>query len=272
MARVARSYLFVPGDRGERIAKACDSGADAVIVDLEDAVAPEKRTAARDAVRAVLGAAPSAAVPLVLRVNAVGTEWFEDDARLAAHPAVAAIMLPKVEDASSIQTARQLGGGKPVIALVETAVGMARVEVIAATPGVVRLAFGSIDFQLDLDIEDDDEALRAFRSRLVLASRVAGLQPPIDGVTLAMDEPGRIEADARRARAFGFGGKLCIHPKQVALVNAAFNPSAEQLVWARRVVEAAAAARGAAVAVDGKMVDAPVLARARRVLSAQASE
>ncbi|MEO8807884.1 MAG: CoA ester lyase [Burkholderiaceae bacterium] len=271
MTRVARSYLFVPGDRGERIAKACASGTDAVIVDFEDAVAPENKLAARNAVRSLLGAALNAPVPLVLRINAVGTVWFEDDARLAAHPAVAAIMLPKAEDAASIQAARQLGGGKPVIALVETAVGMAQVEVIAATPGVVRLAFGSIDFQLDLDIEDDDEALQAFRSRLVLASRVAGLQAPVDGVTLAIDDPARIEADARRARAFGFGGKLCIHPKQVALTNAAFGPSAEQLVWARRVIDAAAAAQGAAVAVDGRMVDAPVLARARRVLSAQAA-
>lgn len=271
MTRVARSYLFVPGDRAERIAKACASGADAVIVDLEDAVAPEHKAAARDAVRAVLGAALNAAVPLVLRVNAVGTAWFEDDARLAAHPGVAAIMLPKAEGAASIQAARHRGAGKPVIALVETAVGMAQVEAIAATPGVLRLAFGSIDFQLDLDIDDDDEALRAFRSRLVLASRVAGLQAPVDGVTVAIDDSARVEADARRARAFGFGGKLCIHPKQVALVNAAFSPSAEQIAWARRVIEAAASAQGAAVAVDGKMVDAPVLARAQRVLSAQAA-
>lgn len=262
MTAPPRSYLFVPGDRAERFARARASGADAVVVDLEDAVAPASKGAARDAVAAAL----DAAAPVVLRVNGADTGWFADDARLAAHPGVAAVMLPKAAAADAVAALRSASGGKPVVALVESAAGMANLAALAATPGVARLAFGSIDFQLDLDITDDDLALLAFRSRLVLASRVAGLPAPVDGVTTALDDAARIEAEARRARSLGFGGKLCIHPKQVAIVNDAFSPSPAELGWAQRVVDAAAASGGAAVAVDGRMVDAPVLARARRLL------
>jgi citrate lyase subunit beta/citryl-CoA lyase len=257
-----RSYLFVPGDRPERIAKARASGADAVVVDLEDAVAPANKAAARAAVAGALDAAQ----PVVLRINGADTGWFDDDAKLAAHPGVSAVMLPKAGAVEAVAALRAVAG-RPVIALVETAAGMAALPALAAS-GIARLAFGSIDFQLDLDIADDDAALLPFRMHLVLASRVAGLPPPVDGVTTALDDAARIDADARRARSLGFGGKLCIHPKQVAIVNAAFSPTAAELQWAQCVVAAAAAADGAAVAVDGKMVDAPVLARARRLLAA----
>jgi len=265
MTALPRSYLFVPGDRPERIAKAHASGADAVIVDLEDAVAPANKIAARDAVAGAL----DAAAPVVLRINGSDTAWFDDDARLAAHPGVAAVMLPKAATAEPVAALRSASGGKPVLALVESAAGMANLAGLAAAEGVSRLVFGSIDFQLDLDIADDDLALLAFRSQLVLASRLANLPAPVDGVTTAIDEAVPLETEARRARSLGFGAKLCIHPKQVAIVNAAFSPSADELGWAQRVVDAAAAAGGAAVAVDGKMVDAPVLARARRLLAAR---
>ncbi|WP_022981568.1 CoA ester lyase [Ideonella sp. B508-1] len=261
-----RSYLFVPGDRPERFAKAEASGADAVIADLEDAVSPAAKSAARNAVHAAL-----AGRRVVLRVNGRDTPWFDDDARLAAHPGVAAVMLPKTAQADDVAALRARCGDKPVLALVETARGMACLAAIAAAPGVDRLVFGSVDFQLDMDIEDDDEALRTWRAHLVLASRVAGLAAPVDGVTVSLDDAARIAADARRARAFGFGGKLCIHPRQVALVNAAFTPPPERLDWARRVVAASEAAGGAAVAVDGKMIDAPVLASALRLLRAGAA-
>lgn len=259
-----RSYLFVPGDRPERIAKARASGADAVIIDLEDAVAPAGKVAARDAVAGALDALQ----PVVLRINGADTAWFADDARMAAHPGVGAVMLPKAVLADTIAALRATCGAKPVLALVETAAGMANLAALAHAEGVSRLVFGSVDFQLDTDIADDDLALLPFRMQLVLASRVAGLPSPVDGVTTAFDDEARIAAEARRARSLGFGAKLCIHPRQVALTNAAFSASAEQLAWARRVVDAAGAAGGAAVAVDGKMVDAPVLARARRLLAA----
>lgn len=257
-----RSYLFVPGDRPERIAKAQASGADAVIVDLEDAVAPGNKTAAREAAAGALDAAQ----PVVLRINGADTVWFDDDVRLLADPGIAAVMLPKAT-AAAVAALRAAGGGKPVLALVETAAGMADLAALAAA-GVARLVFGSIDLQLDLDIGDDDLALLPFRMQLVLAARAAGLPPPVDGVTTAFDDAPRIEAEARRARQLGFGAKLCVHPRQVPIVNDAFSPGAAELAWAQRVVDAAAAAGGAAVAVDGRMVDAPVLARAHRLLAA----
>jgi citrate lyase subunit beta/citryl-CoA lyase len=259
-----RSFLFVPGDRPDRFAKAIASGADAVIVDLEDAVAPASKVAARDGLAGHL--ATQAGV--VLRINGRDTPWFDDDARAAAHPAIVAVMCPKTGSADDIAALRSRCGDKPVLALVETASGMAGIHAIAAAPGVARLVFGSIDFQLDLDIEDDDEALRPFRAQLVLAARVAGLPAPVDGVTADIADANALARDSRRARASGFGGKLCIHPTQVAAVNAAFTPSAEQLAWARRVVAASQASQGAAVAVDGKMVDAPVFSRACRLLAA----
>jgi len=259
-----RSLLFVPGDRPERFAKALASGADAVIVDLEDAVAPAAKVAARDALAAHLVVRAG----VVLRINGRDTPWFDDDARAAAHPAIVAVMCPKTSSADDIAALRSRCGDKPVLALIETARGLAGIGGIAAAPGVARLVFGSIDFQLDMDIEDDGDALQPFRAQLVLASRVAGLSAPVDGVTTATDDAATLARDSRRARASGFGGKLCIHPRQVAAVNAAFTPSPEQLAWALRVVAAAQASAGAAVAVDGKMVDAPVFARASRLLAA----
>jgi citrate lyase subunit beta / citryl-CoA lyase len=262
-AAAARSLLFVPGDRPERFVKALASGAHAVIVDLEDAVAPASKSAARDQLADRL--APASGV--VLRINGRDTPWFDDDLRAALHPAVVAVMCPKTASADDIAAVRSHAANKPVLALIETAAGMAGVGAIAAAAGVARLVFGSIDFQLDLDIEDDDEALRPFRAQLVLASRVAGLPAPVDGVTTVIADAAALAQDARRARSFGFGGKLCIHPAQVAAVNAAFAPSPEQLDWARRVVAATQASEGGAVAVDGRMVDVPVFARACRLLA-----
>lgn len=259
-----RSLLFVPGDRPERFAKALASGADAVIVDLEDAVAPASKVAARDALTGHLVGHSG----VVLRINGRDTPWFDDDARAGAHPAIVGVMCPKTSGADDIAALRSRCGDKPVLALVETALGLAGVGGIAAAPGVARLVFGSIDFQLDMDIEDDDDVLRPFRAQIVLASRVAGLPAPVDGVTAAIADADALGRDSRRARASGFGGKLCIHPAQVATVNAAFTPSAEQLAWARRVVAASRASQGGAVAVDGRMVDAPVFARACRLLAA----
>jgi citrate lyase subunit beta/citryl-CoA lyase len=132
---------------------------------------------------------------------------------------------------------------------------------------VRRLLFGSIDFQLDLGMAAEEEELLYFRSEIVLDSRLAGIQPPVDGVTTDINSPERVRADTLRARRLGFGGKMCIHPKQVPVVNECFTPSAEEEAWARRVVEASAAARGAATSVDGKMVDRPVLARAEVILA-----
>lgn len=267
MSRVSMSgcsYLFVPADRPERFAKALASGAGAVIVDLEDAVAPAAKATARSALAAWL--AGPAAAPVVLRINAAGTAWFADDLQLARHPMVAAVVVPKAEDAALLAPVAALA--RPLLPLVESAAGFDALHEIAAVPGVQRLLFGSIDFQADLGIEGDDDALLFFRSQLVLASRLAGLAAPVDGVTTAVDDEAAVTHDTLRARRLGFGAKLCIHPRQVAVVNRGFRPSPAEVDWAHRVLDAAGAeGAGGVVTVDGKMVDAPVLLRARALLA-----
>jgi citrate lyase subunit beta/citryl-CoA lyase len=259
---MTRSYLFVPGDRPERFDKACAAGAGQVILDLEDAVAPAAKARARDAIAAWLRADR----PVALRINAAGTPWFDGDLALAAHPGVAAVMLPKAEEAGTLARVAAVAPQAALLPLVETALGIAAVDAIARAPRVQRLVFGSIDFQLDLGIDGDGDELLYFRSRLVLASRLAELAPPVDGVCTAIDDTEALRAATLRARRLGFGAKLCIHPRQVGVVEAAFAPAAEEIAWARRVVEAAAHADGAAAAVDGRMVDRPVLLRAQRLL------
>jgi citrate lyase subunit beta/citryl-CoA lyase len=260
-----RSYLFVPGSRPERFAKAQAAGAHAVIVDLEDAVPPAEKAAARAAIAAAL----PLATPVLVRINAGGTPWFDDDLALCRHAGVAGIVVPKAEDAGVVARVRAVGGERvAILPLIESALGLWNAPAIAREPGVARLLFGSIDFQLDLGLTDDE--LVAYRAQLVLVARVAGLPAPVDGVTTALDDADALNRDCERARRLGFGGKLCIHPKQVALVNAAFRPTASEIAWAERVVAAEAAAQGAAVAVDGRMVDRPVLLKARAILAAAA--
>jgi citrate lyase subunit beta/citryl-CoA lyase len=268
--RVSRSFLFVPGNRPERYAKACATGADEVIIDLEDAV-PESE---KDAARAALATWVSAERRVLVRVNAVDTRWFDDDLAVCGSPGIGGVVLPKAERADVIaRVAEHLGPDGRVVPLIETARGLWDALSIAQAPRVQRLAFGSIDFQVDLGIRGDADELLPFRSQLVLVSRLANLQPPIDGVTTALDNDAQLRAEALRARRQGFGGKLCIHPKQVTLVNAAFAPTGEELDWARRVLAAAAAAKGAAVALDGKMIDRPVILAAEEIVrEAEAAE
>jgi citrate lyase subunit beta / citryl-CoA lyase len=260
---VSRSYLFVPGNRPERFAKACSAGADAVIVDLEDAVpVAEKATA-----RAALAAWLSPTQPVLVRINGAETEWFHGDVELCKAPGVAAVMLPKTERIEPLRRVEeQLGEMVPILPLIETAQGLWSALEIAQVHTVERLVFGSIDFQLDLGMQADEEELLYFRSGLVLVSRVAGIEAPVDGVSTAIDDPEQLRADTLRARRLGFGGKLCIHPKQISHVNECFRPTPDEVVWARRVLEAVSASNGAAVAVDGKMVDRPVILKAQEIL------
>jgi len=256
-----RSLLFVPGSRPERFAKALAAGAAQVIVDLEDAVGPQDKANARESVRAWL----SADHPVVLRINGADTPWFAEDLALCASPGVAAVMLPKAEQPLVADVVR--AGATSVIALVENAAAFSSLGLLASTPGIERLAFGSIDFQADLGMRDaTEDDLLAFRAALVLASRAAGIGAPIDGVTVALDDEARLREDVLRARRLGFGGKLCIHPRQVAMVNTLFAPTADEVAWARRVVAATGNAGGNVVSVDGRMVDRPVVLRAEAIL------
>lgn len=257
-----RSYLFVPGNRPERFDKACAAGADAVIVDLEDAVpAPDKR-AARDA----LAAWASPEHPVLVRVNSAESEWFRDDLALCSLPGVAGVVLPKAEQERDLAAIRA-AGAQTILPLIESALGLWNAPELARSPRVQRLVFGAIDFSFDLRIKEGHEQLLYFRSQLVLVSRVAGIEAPVDGVTVAIDDLDWVREDTGLARSLGFGGKLCIHPRQVPTVNAGFAPTAAEKDWAARVLEAAANANGAAVAVDGKMVDRPVMLIAQQMLA-----
>lgn len=261
-----RSALFVPATRPERIAKALASGADGVIVDLEDAVAPGDKAHARDNLRRFLEQEPRAR--LCVRINAAGSDQHRPDVALCAHPGVSAIVLPKAAAAADIE--RVAATGKPVWPIIESATGVVQLRALARARGVERLALGTLDLMHDLDWVAEappvERALDQVRCELVLHSRAADLAPPLDGVHAALDDEAGLSRAAARARAFGFGGMLCIHPRQVETVNAAFTPSQEELVWARRVLEAAGSGEAVAV-LDGQMVDAPVIARARRLLA-----
>ncbi|GLX92120.1 CoA ester lyase [Herbidospora sp. NBRC 101105] len=249
----ARSWLFTPGDRPDRFGKAAVAGADVAVLDLEDAVAPADKIRARTAVAGALGE-----VKGYVRVNGVDTPWHDEDlCAVAGRPGLLGVMLPKTETPDMVD-----GIGVPVVALVESAAGVENAALIAARPNVVRLAFGSVDFALDVGATDDDFLYA--RSRLVVVSRAQGIGAPVDGVTTALDDSDRTSRDARRGRALGFAGKMCLHPRQVGPVNDAFSPTEGELAWARRVV--AAAADGGAVRVDGQMIDKPRLEAARRLL------
>jgi citrate lyase subunit beta/citryl-CoA lyase len=254
--------LFVPADRPDRFAKAAAAGADAVIVDLEDAVAPS----ARDAARANLAEALKGMdTPIILRINAAGTEWFDADLAIAATLPLAAVMLAKAETSSACaHVARE--SGVAVIALVETARGVAALAQIAGASA--RMAFGSIDYAADLGMGHTRASLMAPRSALVLAARLAHQPAPLDGVTTATKDEALIEADCRHAVEMGLTGKLIIHPAQLAPARRGFAPSEDEVAWARRVVASAQDVGGsAALQLDGAMIDAPVIARARQILA-----
>lgn len=255
-----RAPLFVPAHRPDRFAKAAASGADGLILDLEDAVP----AAEKDAARAAL-AVDFTTLPVLVRVNARGTSWHDADLRAVKALRPAGVILPKTASAQDVAMLRQ-ATGLPVLALIESAEGLAAARSIAAG-GAARLVFGSIDFCADLGVAHDRDVLLPVRSELVLASRLAGIAAPVDGVTVALDDPAACEDDARHARRLGMTGKLCIHPRQIDAVQRAFLPSAAEITWAQRVL----ASGDGAVSVDGAMVDEPVRIRARAILAATRS-
>ncbi|WP_109472046.1 HpcH/HpaI aldolase/citrate lyase family protein [Ornithinimicrobium cavernae] len=258
--RFARSALFVPGDRPDRFTKAVASGTDLVVCDLEDAVAAPQKDLARTSVTDWLRSGARACV----RVNpAESPDHAADVQALVGVPGVVAVLLAKAEDPAAVRaTAEALEA--PVIALIETALGLSRAAELAAVPGVARLGFGHLDYSVDIGAEGTHTAMLSARSAVVLASRLGGLTGPFDGVTAQFNDDGALAADAAHARELGFTGKFLIHPRQVAGTHAAFAPTPEQVDWAREVVRAAES--GGAVQVDGAMVDAPVVAQAQAIL------
>jgi len=266
-ASLARSYLFVPANRADRIQKALASAAGAVIVDLEDAVAVEHKADTRATFVQWCRTEAFSPNRLVVRINDSSTPWFAEDVAAVAGSGVRSIMLPKTESAEQAERAASaLPRGLRIIPLIESAKGVMKLETIANSYCVERLAFGTLDYALDLDLSQDDRGLLYPAAMMAIASRAAGIAGPIAGVTVDLNDETKLLADAQFARACGFAAKLCIHPRQVAVVEAAFRPTEAELSWAERVIAAAQASTGA-MQVDGRMVDAPVLARARRILA-----
>ena len=259
-----RSLLFVPADDERKLARVATRGADAVIVDLEDAVSEGGKVAAREIAAKALAEMPEGPLRM-LRVNAAGTAFHDGDLAMLGGLALDAVVLPKAAPAALAGVA---ASGLPVLAIIESAAGLRASYEIASHPAVFALMLGAADLAADLGLtprEDGLEILHA-RSQLVLDSRVAGIRPPVDGVHLKLEDPDGLLAQARLARTLGMRGKACIHPAQVALVHAAFAPEESDVAWARRVLDAAAG-DGGARAVDGMMVDEAILARARGILA-----
>jgi citrate lyase subunit beta/citryl-CoA lyase len=278
---VFRSFLFAPGNHPRRVEKCLTLGADAVILDLEDAVANAEKVGTR----AIVVEALSRPRPCrgYVRVNSLGTQWSHGDFVAVVAKGVDGIVLPKVECAADLQTGEWLLGalerehGVPegsidLVPIIETAAGYCNIaEIARAARRTRRLAFGAGDFTLDLGItwSADESELLPYRSTLVAQSRAAGLEPPIDTVWVALNDREGFARSVQRAKALGFQGKLCIHPEQVPVVNECFRPTESELSHARRVLDAFAQAECdglAAIQVDGQFVDYPIVYRAQRLI------
>jgi citrate lyase subunit beta/citryl-CoA lyase len=264
------NFLFVPGTRPERFIKALNSGASAVVLDLEDAVAEEDKDQARNAIRTAWSQfSDEQKNRLVIRTNSPGTKFYSADLILAQELLVGCILIPKSESLDQINGAALVLPNTAIIPMIETAMGLDHLREIANSNQVLRLALGNLDLQADLGMRCDPQEteLQTARYQIVLASRLAQIAPPIDGVTPSTDDLPRITEDAERAKRMGFGGKLCIHPKQVAIVQTAFMPTEEEIQWAQRVIAADRDSKGGAVKLDGKMIDRPVVLLAQRTLA-----
>ncbi len=268
--RAAHAWLFVPGDRPDRFERAWAAGADRVIVDLDDGVAPQHKDEARAAIAAWL----TPERPVFVRVNRGESPWFVADLEAMCRPGLRGIMLPRSEDSGVIRQVAHALAALPdavIVPLIETASGVSRARRLAsASPRVERLAFGSLDLALDLGMAPASDELELLPARvaLVLASRVAGVKPPVDGVTVDIKDTTRLLAASVAARRLGFEGKLAVHPNQIPIIQSAFAPSRDEVAWARRVVAAFDTASAGVVSVDGMMVDRPVVERARHILRA----
>ncbi|MGN6167483.1 MAG: HpcH/HpaI aldolase/citrate lyase family protein [Solirubrobacteraceae bacterium] len=282
--RPLRAILFVPGNDQRKLEKAGTTGADLVVIDLEDAVAEKEKTQARATTSQAVGCISRSAA-VAVRVNGVETGRLGDDISAVAHPGLSAIVVPKVEGPDSLvaadetlaktqRTCRPAPGMVVLIALIETPLGIARCEeiLLRAPAHTVTAMFGVADFSAALGIELTEEGTELLyaRGRLIVATRAAGLAAPIDGPYLRIDDTEGLLQDSRRSRALGFQGRVALHPRQVAPINRAFSElSSEQIAAAKRIVEAfeAAEANGvASIRVAGRFVDYPVYEQARAKL------
>ena len=283
-----RTWLFAPGNHPRKVEKVFTVGADAVVLDLEDAVALEQKTATRTAVVEALKARPIRANRGYIRVNAVDTDFCYGDLQEVIGPWMDGILLPKIESPSQLQTidwlmaqierARGMQVGTlDILPIIETGRGLAAIDDIArAQTRVKRLSFGAGDFTNDMRMvwTPDENELAHARATIALASRAAELEPPIDTVFIDLQDRKHLKKSACTALSLGYRGKLCIHPAQVEPVNTIFTPSPEEVARAKKHVEAftAAEAKGSAsIQVDGYFVDYPIIEKAQRTLDLMAA-
>lgn len=266
-----QTLLFVPANRPERFDKALASGADAIIIDLEDAVP----AAEKDAAGTILGGwlDNQAANSVLIRINGTGSPWFSQDTSLCRSAAVAGIIVPKADDPAALKELAHITE-KPLLPFIESARAFTHLNEIAAAPGVTRLLFGKLDLALDLGMDYppptgeplDEAAFLYARSQLVMCSRIHGLAAPIDAIYTAIHDARGLTDYARQGMRLGFSGLLLIHPAQVAPAQKALMPTSAQISWARHILDAEQREKGAVVAVSGNMVDTPVMARAKRIM------
>lgn len=260
------TWLYVPGDRPEVVAKALASGADVVVVDLEDAVAPDRKEYARAATADLLSEPPP--VPVHVRVNAPDSpESTADLDALAALPALSGLRLPKVTSPAQVVRTTERAAGIPLYALLESALAIEHAYAIAtAHPALRGIALGEADLRADLGVRDDT-GLDWPRSRVVLAARAAGLAPPAQSVHPDVRDLAGLAESCAHGRALGFLGRAAIHPRQLPVIEAAYLPTPEEIETAESVLKAAATHPGAQALPDGRFIDAAVVAAAHRTLS-----
>ncbi|MFF1545866.1 HpcH/HpaI aldolase/citrate lyase family protein [Streptomyces sp. NPDC058291] len=271
MTATPLTWLYVPGDRPQTVTKALACGADVVIVDLEDAVAPDRKEYARTATAERLREPQP--VPVHVRVNALDTPFAAADLRtMAALPGVRGLRLPKVTSPHQITrvartAARADGGATPLHALLETALGVEHAYAIAsAHPALRGIALGEADLRADLGVRAD-AGLDWSRSRVVVAARAAGLAPPPQSVHPDIRDLDGLAVSCAHGRTLGFLGRAAIHPRQLPIIERAYLPTQQELEDAETIVKAAAAEPGAQALPDGRFIDAAVVAAARRTLS-----
>lgn len=274
--RLRRSLLFVPGADARKFDRAAQAGADTILFDLEDSVAPEHKLRAREQVAHAIGRGGFGAAELAVRINAPSTPYFEEDLAASVTAGAAAILLPKAEEVDVVRgVVSRLGAGDPapaLLLLVESARGVARAVALAAVDGVAALCFGHADFALDMGLPGADPAAGVVlhaRCAIAIAAKAAGVAP-IDNVCLAVKDADAFRADTACGVRLGYEGKMCIHPDQVPIANALYTPTPDQVTYARRVLagweQAQADGRGV-FTLDGTMIDAPLVALQRRVLA-----
>ncbi|MGH1331807.1 MAG: HpcH/HpaI aldolase/citrate lyase family protein [Paracoccaceae bacterium] len=255
--------LFAPANRPDRVAKARASRATCIIADLEDAVAPDLKEAARSALAEQLN--DHSGLPLYVRINAFDTPWFEDDLAMVLGCGATGIVLPKAEDAKRATALKQrLAPNTQLIGLIETVSGIAQARALAHV--FDRLHFGSLDYAVSVDCAHTEKALAHARAELILAARLAGKPGPVDGVTPDAKNSALVCEQARYSSEMGFKGKLLIHPAQIEPVKQGFRPSSDEISWANGIIAAGASNSSGVAMYQGAMVDAPVIARAHRLL------